>query len=121
MKKVMEESKGIVSRKDALQALRRFNLEPERLASYTDEFIINQYRARVGNVGAYEVPELREHLRKIGVYRQSQAIMDAAGDGTCLFDPQIDLSVMLMFWQSFKHMIRLWHGWGQMIATAMIK
>lgn len=88
MKKVMEESKGIVSRKDALQALRRFNLEPERLASYTDEFIINQYRARVGNVGAYEVPELREHLRKIGVYRQSQAIMDAAGDGTCLFDPR---------------------------------
>ncbi|KAF4308324.1 Peptidase C19 ubiquitin carboxyl-terminal hydrolase 2 [Botryosphaeria dothidea] len=86
MKKVMEESKGIVSRKDALQALRRFNLEPERLASYTDEFIINQYRARVGNVGAYEVPELREHLRKIGVYRQSQAIMDAAGDVIQTYD-----------------------------------
>ncbi|KAL1643718.1 ubiquitin-specific protease ubp2 [Diplodia intermedia] len=80
MKKVMEESKGIVSRKDAKQALRRFNLDPERLASFTDEYIINQFRVRVASVGAYEVPELREYLRKIGAYRQSQAIMDAAGD-----------------------------------------
>ncbi|EKG16632.1 Peptidase C19 ubiquitin carboxyl-terminal hydrolase 2 [Macrophomina phaseolina MS6] len=80
MKKAMEESKGIVSRKDALQALRRFNLEPDRFASYTDEYIINQFRARVQNVGSYEVPELRAHLKKIGAYRQSQTIMDAAAD-----------------------------------------
>ncbi|GME26420.1 Peptidase C19 ubiquitin carboxyl-terminal hydrolase 2 [Neofusicoccum parvum] len=80
MKKVMEESKGVVSRKDALQALRRFNLEPDRFAAYTDDYIINQFRVRVANVGSYEVPELREHLRKIGVYRQSQEIINAAGD-----------------------------------------
>ncbi|KAF4537610.1 Peptidase C19 ubiquitin carboxyl-terminal hydrolase 2 [Lasiodiplodia theobromae] len=80
MKKAIEASKDIVSRKEAMQSLRRFNLEPERFATYTDEYIINQFRVRVPNVGLAEVQDLRGHLWKIGAYRQSQTIMDAAGD-----------------------------------------
>lgn len=121
MKKVMEESKGVVSRKDAMLSVRRFNLEPERLAAYSDEYIINQFRARVANVGSYEVPELREHLRKIGVYRQSQEIINAASDSMCLHSSSLSFEEVADVCKSSKHMSKLCLGWAQKLAMETIK
>lgn len=119
MKKAIEASKDIVSRKEAMQSLRRFNLEPERFATYTDEYIINQFRVRVPNVGLAEVQDLRGHLWKIGAYRQSQSIMDAAGDS--MYWLNLWFQRRLTGGQSSKHTNKLCHGWEQKPATVMIK
>ncbi|KAK7528055.1 uncharacterized protein IWZ02DRAFT_143660 [Phyllosticta citriasiana] len=76
----VEESTGTVSRKDAADALKYFDFDIANIDQLGDDHIIGSFRARLSDIPARQVPEARQMLAKIGAYKQSKTIMDAASD-----------------------------------------
>ncbi|KAK8254483.1 hypothetical protein HDK77DRAFT_2653 [Phyllosticta capitalensis] len=76
----VEESTGTVSYKDAADALRYFNFDIDNVNELGDDHIIGSFRARLLDIPPRQVPEARQMLAKIGAYKQSKTIMDAASD-----------------------------------------
>jgi ubiquitin carboxyl-terminal hydrolase 25/28 len=73
-------SQGIPNRRDLDAAYRYIGMEPAHGSSLSDEFIINQVRARLPDISQPEREELRRQLRIVGDARNSEAMRREASE-----------------------------------------
>jgi ubiquitin carboxyl-terminal hydrolase 25 len=72
------QSQGVFSRRDITAAYSALNIGLDEAGSISDDRIIGLYQSQLPDVGASRAEELRQALYKLGVVRQSPALLQAA-------------------------------------------
>lgn len=78
MKVAKLQSQDFVSRRDLSAAYRSLNITPVEAKTITDERIIDRYQAQQSDLSASAQEELRGHLYKIGISRNSALLQNAS-------------------------------------------
>lgn len=78
MKVAMLESQDTVSRRDINAALSAFSILPREKDHISDQNIINRFQALIGDQSAPAQQQSRDHLFKLGIYRNSSILINAS-------------------------------------------
>lgn len=78
MKVAMLESQNTVSRRDVNAAFSAFSVFPRDKDSISDQEIIDRFQALIGDQSVPAQQLSREHLYKIGAYRNSNTLINAS-------------------------------------------
>lgn len=71
-------SQDVVSRRDVSAAYRYFSINAREGDAFDDEQILGRFQALQSDAGSAGQEQAREHLYKLGVFRQSQLLVNAS-------------------------------------------
>lgn len=107
-KVALMESSGEISYRDINHAYQYFQANP----TWDDATIIGAFRSRLEDAPRQEA-EARQHLRAIGVVRQSEIIQSTALNSGSQLLSWLHASLTHLYYQGLPPTMKLWHGWVQ--------